>query len=74
MHCQIASFYGEKLLAPHPTTRLKNQPFLDVSDCLFYIFAASLHVGGRSSIHSLKTRFAEVTGRHNEGYVKMDLQ
>jgi hypothetical protein len=64
MVCQIASFYGEKLLALHPTTKMKNQPFLDVSDCLFNIFAASLHVGGRSSIRSLKTRFAVVTGIH----------
>jgi hypothetical protein len=33
-----------------------------VRDCLFHIFAASLHIGGRSSIPDLRTRHAVVTG------------
>jgi hypothetical protein len=64
MICKITGFYGEELLAPHPTPKLKNHPFLVVSDCLFDIFAASLHVGGCSSTCSLKTRSAMVTGTH----------
>ena len=32
--------------------------------CLFHIFAATLHTGGRSSIRNLRTRHAVVTGTH----------
>ncbi|PNF38701.1 hypothetical protein B7P43_G17454 [Cryptotermes secundus] len=35
-------FYGEELLAPHPTPKLEDHPLLAVCDCLFNIFAASL--------------------------------
>jgi hypothetical protein len=35
-----------------------------VRDCLFSIFAATLHTGGRSSIRNLKTCNAVVTGTH----------
>jgi len=41
-------FYGEELLAPRPTPKLEDHPFSVVRDCLF---AATLHTGGRSSIH-----------------------
>jgi len=33
-------------------------------DCLFNIFAATLHTEGRSSIRNLRTRDAVVTGTH----------
>jgi hypothetical protein len=36
-------FYGEELLAPHPTPKLEDHPLSAVRDCLFNIFAA----GGR---------------------------
>jgi len=55
-------FYGEDLLAPRPTPKLKDRPLSAVRDCLFNIFAATLHIGGRSSIRNLKTRNALVTG------------
>jgi len=35
-----------------------------VHDCLFNLFAATLHKGGRSSIRNLRTRHAVVTGTH----------
>jgi hypothetical protein len=35
-------FYGEELLAPRPT--LEDHPLLAVRDCLFNIFAATLHI------------------------------
>ena len=35
-----------------------------VHDCLFNIFAAILHTGGRSSNRNLKTCHAVVTGTH----------
>jgi hypothetical protein len=35
-----------------------------IKDCLFNIFAATLHIAGRSSIRNLRTRHAVVTGTH----------
>jgi hypothetical protein len=57
-----ASLYGEKLLATRPTPKLRDHPFSAVHDCLFNIFAATLHTGGLSSIRKLWTRHAVVTG------------
>jgi len=37
-------FYTEELLAPCPTPKLEDHPFLAVSDCLFSIFADTLHI------------------------------
>ena len=37
-------FYDEELLAPHPTPKLKDHPLSVVRDCLFNIFAATLHI------------------------------
>jgi hypothetical protein len=50
------------LLAPRVTTKLEDHPLSAVRDCLFNIFAATLHIGGRSSIRNLRTRNALVTG------------
>ena len=41
-------------LAPRPTPKLKDHPLLDVCACLFNIFAAALHIEGRSSIRKPK--------------------
>ena len=57
-------FYGEELLAPRPTPKLGDHPLSSVRDCLFNIFAATLHIGGRSSIRNLRTGHAVVTGTH----------
>ena len=38
------SFYGEELLAPRPTSKLKDHPLSAVRDCLFNIFAATFHI------------------------------
>jgi hypothetical protein len=54
-------FYGE-LLAPRPTPKLEDHPLSAVRDCLFNIFTATLHIGGRSSIRNLRTRHAVMTG------------
>ena len=56
-----ASFYGEELLAPRPTPTLEDLPLSSVRDCLFNIFTATLHNGGRSCICKLRTRHAVVT-------------
>ena len=59
-------FYREGLLAPRPTPKLEDHALSAVHDCLFNLFAATLHIGGRSSIRNLRTRHAVVTGReHN---------
>ena len=61
-------FYGEELLAPLPTPKLEGHPLSAVRDCLFNLFAATLHIGGRSSIRNLRTRHDVVTGTHKHGY------
>jgi hypothetical protein len=42
----------------------RTTPLSAVRDLLFNIFAATLHIGGRSSIRNLRTRHAVVTGTH----------
>ena len=58
-----ATFYDE-LLAPRPTPKLEDHPLSAVRYCLFNIFAAALHIGGRFSSRNLRTRHAVVTGTH----------
>jgi len=57
-------FHGEALLAPRPTPKLEDHPSSAARDCLFNLFAATLHIGGCSSIRNLRTRHAVVTGTH----------
>jgi len=51
-------FHGEALLAPRPTPKLEDHALSAVRDCLFNLFAATLHIGGRFSIRKLRTRHA----------------
>jgi hypothetical protein len=37
-------FYGKKFSAPRPTPKLENRPLSAVRDCLFNIFAVTLHI------------------------------
>jgi hypothetical protein len=60
----MASVYGEELLAPRATLKLEDHPFSAVLDCLFNIFAATRHIGGRAFIRNLRARQAVVTGTH----------
>jgi len=55
-------FYDEELLAPRPTPKLEDHPLSAVRDCLFNIFAATLHIEGRSSIRNRRMRHAVVAG------------
>jgi hypothetical protein len=57
-------FHGEALLAPRPTPKLEDHRSSAVRDCLFNLFAATLHIRGRSSIRNLRMRHAVVTGAH----------
>jgi hypothetical protein len=52
-------FHSEELLAPRSTPELENHPLSALRDCLF---AATLHIGGDSSIRNPRTRRAVVTG------------
>ena len=60
----VTRFYVEELLAPSPTPKLEDHTLSAVRDCSFNIFAATLHIGGRSSIRNPRTRHAVVTGTH----------
>jgi len=52
------------LLALRPTLQQEDHTLSTVRDCLFNLFLATLHIGGRSSIRNLRTRHAVVTGTH----------
>jgi hypothetical protein len=41
---KMVIFYGEVLLAPLPTPKLEGHPLSAVRDCLFNVFAATLHI------------------------------
>jgi len=57
-------FYREGLLATHPTPKLDDHPSSAVRNCLFNTFAATLHIGGRSSIRNLRMRHAVMCQRY----------
>jgi len=57
-----ANFYSEELLAPRPTPKLEGHTLLPVRDCLFNIFAATLYIGGRSTIRNLRAHRIVTTG------------
>jgi len=52
------------MLARQPTPKPQDHPLLAVRICLFNIFAATLHIGGRFSICNLRMHHAMVTGTH----------
>ena len=54
--------WGFVSTSPNPQTG--GPPLVAVRDCLFNIFAVTLHIGGRSSLHNLRTRHTLVTGTH----------
>jgi hypothetical protein len=47
----MAIFYGEELLTPHPTPKLEDHPLSSVRGCLFNVLAAILHIW-RPFLHS----------------------
>jgi len=49
------------VVSTSPNPQLEDHPSSAVRDCLFNLFAAPLHIGGRSSIRNLRTRHAVVT-------------
>jgi len=59
-----ASFYGEELLKPRPTPQPEDHPLSVIRDYLFNIFAATPHIGGRSSIRNVSKCHSIVTETH----------
>lgn len=57
------SSYGEELLETGPNPKLEDHPLSALNDCLFNIFAAVFHIGGRSSLRNLRMRHA-MSGTH----------
>jgi len=57
-----AIFDAEELLASRPTPKLEDHPLSAVRDFFSNIFAATLRIGGHSSICKLRMRHAVVTG------------
>jgi hypothetical protein len=47
---------------PCPNPKLEDHPLLAVCDCLLYILAATLHIGGCSSVCNVRMRHAAETG------------
>jgi hypothetical protein len=64
MRCNILCFYREDLLKLRPTLKLEDHHLSAIRDCLFNIFADTLHIGGRSSTRNLRTLRAVATGTH----------
>ena len=58
----MTRFCSEELLAPRPTLNLEDHPLSAIRDCLFNIFADTLHIRGLSSIRNPRTRLGVVTG------------
>ena len=52
------------VVSTSPNPQAGGPPLSADHDCLFNLFAATLHKGGRSSIRNLRTRHAVVTGTH----------
>ena len=49
------------VVSTSPNPQAGGSPLSAIHDCLFKLFAATLHFGGRSSIRNLRTRHAVVT-------------
>ena len=52
-------------------TKLEHHPLSAIRDCLFNIFAGTLHIAGRSSISNLRTRHAMVPRTHLSHEIKL---
>jgi len=70
----LIRFYSEELLAPSLTPKLENHPLSAVRDCLFDIFAATLHVGGRFSNRNLRTRHTVMTWTQSTRFLNFTMQ
>ena len=58
------------IVSASPNPQAGGPPLSSVRDFLFNLFAATLHIGGRSSIRNLRTCIAVVTGTHKHGVTR----
>jgi hypothetical protein len=63
IYYNMIRFYGGEVFTTHRSPKLEYHSSA-VCDCLFNIFAATLHIGGRFSIHNLRMHHVLVTGNH----------
>ena len=71
-------FCVELLFEPREAHKLQGHTLSAVRDYLFSLFAATVHIAGRSSIRNLRTCLVVLTGTHLsrrkwEDNIKMDL-
>jgi hypothetical protein len=64
LFCNTVRFYVEDFLPPRPYSKVGEDPFPAVRDCLIQIFAVAFHIGGRSYIRNLRTRCVVETRTH----------
>jgi hypothetical protein len=62
-------FLRRGVVSTSPNPQAGSPPLIG---CLFNLFTATLHIGGRSSIRNLRTRHAVVTGTHIHGLPSHD--
>ena len=56
------------IFSASPNPQAGDHTLSAVRDCLFNLFAATLHTGGRSSNRNLRKRHAVGTGTHKHGF------
>jgi hypothetical protein len=61
-----STFLRGEVVSASPNPQAGGPPLSAVRNCLFNLFAATLHIGGRSSIRDLRTRHDVVTGTHDK--------
>ena len=66
-HDKILFFYGDRLLVLRPPPKLEDYPLSAVRD--YFIFAATLHIGDRSSFRDLRTGINATEPNFNVYYV-----
>jgi len=59
--CNKLVFYGEELLAPSQTPKLEDHPLLAAWNCLFSLFAATLHLEAILAVWNLRICHVTVT-------------
>ena len=61
---QHDTFLRRGVVSTSPKPQAGGPPIVGCPDCLVNTLAATLHIGGRSSIRNLRTRHYLVTGTH----------
>jgi hypothetical protein len=65
------SFFTVGVVSPHPTPKLEGHPLSAVRDCLFNIFAATLHIWRPSPLFLGQKHSIKIANRSFEGVAKL---